>query len=228
MDGLIRHLAPNLVTHPVPDPPSRHGHEHRERHEQVSGSPLLEASDSRKPLVARRLCMQHLALDAGRHPATSQEGDPRVTARSPECPGADVHQVPGPRNRLGTGRGSEGVRRPSTPQGDPSRVADALACEHKYTPPLRRHRFPVPESSAVMYSSPWRGISRPAARRRRQLLHGSVPWGARHAGTGSPGSGRKGEFESEAGAPPPDLAVGAVAGLPQPCSARDHVGVPRR
>ena len=30
--------------------------------------------------------MQHVALDAGRHPATSQEGDPRATATTPECP----------------------------------------------------------------------------------------------------------------------------------------------
>ena len=30
--------------------------------------------------------MQHVALDAGGHPVTSQEGDPRATATTPECP----------------------------------------------------------------------------------------------------------------------------------------------
>ena len=37
MDDLIRHPAPALVTQPVPDPPAGNGHEHRERHEQISG-----------------------------------------------------------------------------------------------------------------------------------------------------------------------------------------------
>ena len=37
MDDLIRHPAPALVTQPIPDPPASSGHEHRERHEQISG-----------------------------------------------------------------------------------------------------------------------------------------------------------------------------------------------
>ena len=37
MDDLIRHPAPGPVTQPVPDPPAGHSHEHRERHEQISG-----------------------------------------------------------------------------------------------------------------------------------------------------------------------------------------------
>ena len=76
MDDLIRHPAPGLVTQPVPDPPAGYGHEHRERHEQISGHRSSKAPESRKLRVARRPCMQHVALDAGRHPATSQEGDP--------------------------------------------------------------------------------------------------------------------------------------------------------
>ena len=64
MDDLIRHPAPGLVTQPVPDPPADHGHEHGERHEQISGhrfSKLLN-QESRKP---RRACcnMSRSTLD---------------------------------------------------------------------------------------------------------------------------------------------------------------------
>ena len=57
MDDLIRHPAPGLVTQPVPDPPAGNGHEHRERHEQISGHRSSKAPESRKLRVARRPCI---------------------------------------------------------------------------------------------------------------------------------------------------------------------------
>ena len=63
---------PGLVTLPAPARQTGDGHEHGERHLQISGhrfSRLL----TKKLRVARRPCMQHVALAAERHPATSQE-----------------------------------------------------------------------------------------------------------------------------------------------------------
>ena len=74
------------------------------------------------------------------------------------------------------------------PGGPPrvAAVADALAFEHKYTPPFRRHRSPVAGSSAVMYFFPCHGTSRPASRERGRPFHDSASCRTRHARAGVP------------------------------------------
>ena len=67
-----------------------------------------------------------------------------------------------------------------------------------------------------VFLAPGAALRGPPLAGRRQPLHDSAPCRARHAGAGSPGSGRGGGFEPEAGAQPRRLDVGAVAGLLHP------------